>query len=133
MASVRFLKSHRTWEEWLDIGFGVAVGVSPWAAGETSHETVVPNAAQIGLLVLGLAAFELVDLRRREEIAQLACGVWLTASPFLLGYAGAGHLRYWHFALGPLLTMLAVLELWQDWNLSHEELAERRKRSSLLS
>jgi hypothetical protein len=132
MASVSFLKKHRTWEDWLGIGLGVAVGVSPWAAGETSHEIVMLNAAQIGLLVLGLATFELVDLRRWEEIAQLACGVWLTASPFLLGYADAGHLKYWHFALGPLLAALAVLELWQDWNLSHEELSERRKKSSPL-
>jgi len=112
-----FLKSHLRWQDWLGGALGAAVGVSPWAAGETSHEAAVLNAAHIGVLVLGLAVFELVDLRRWGEIGRLACGLWLTASPFVFGYADAGHLRYWHLALGPPLTVLAALELWQGWKL----------------
>lgn len=124
---VRFLKSHRTWEDWLGMALGLATGISPWAAGETSNETVVLNSAQMGLLILGLAVFELIDLRRWEEIAQLGCGIWLMVSPFHFGYADAGDLRYWHFVLGASVAALSLLELWQDWRLSNEELAERRK------
>lgn len=127
MATGSFLKNPRTWEDWLGGGLGVAVGVSPWAAGETSHEAAVLNAAQMGVLVLGLAVFELVDLRRWGEIGQLACGIWLTASPFVFGYADAGHLRYWHFVLGPLLTMLALLELWQDRKPRPQVVSDQRK------
>jgi hypothetical protein len=32
-------------------------------------------------------------------------------------------LQYWHFGLGAVVVLLAVLELWQDWNLSDEEFA----------
>jgi hypothetical protein len=123
---VTVLKQHRTWQDWLGVVLGVSVGASPWVAGETTDEGVVLNAAQIGLLILGLAVFELVDLRRWEEVAQFGCGAWLSASPFVLGYANDGNLRYWHFTLGAIVAMLAALELWQDWRLSDEEL-ERRK------
>jgi hypothetical protein len=62
------------------------------------------------------AQLELVRLRRWEEIAQLACGLWLSASPFILHYAHQDHLRFWHWALGAIVSVLALFELWQDWN-----------------
>jgi SPW repeat len=127
MATGSFRTNPSMWEDWLGGGIGVAVGVSPWVAGETSHEAAVLNAAQIGVLVIGLAVFELVNLRRWGEVGQLACGIWLTASPFVFSYADAGQLRYWHFFLGSLLMMLAVLELWQDRKLHPHKLSDRGK------
>jgi len=120
------LATHRTWEDWLAGGLGLVVGVTPWLAGETSDENVVLNAAQVGLLILGLATFGLVQPSRWEEIGQLACGIWLTVSPLMLGYADTGQLAIWHFALGMGVTFLALLELWQDWQLTDEELARSR-------
>jgi hypothetical protein len=49
-----------------------------------------------------------------EEAIGFVCGVWLIAAPFLLGYADAGMLRFWHIALGALVAIFAVLEFWQD-------------------
>lgn len=46
------------------------------------------------------------------------------ASPFILGYADAGMLRYWHFVLGALVALLAAMELWRDWRLSEKEIAQ---------
>ena len=40
--------------------------------------------------------------------------VQLIASPFVFGYSGA--LRSWHIALGALVVLLALFELWQDWD-----------------
>ena len=108
------LTKHRTWEDWLAVGLGLLVGATPWLAGETSDENVVLNAAQIGLLILGLAAFGLVGPNRWEEIGQLACGTWLAASPFVFAYSDAGQLGIWHIALGMVLVFLASFELWQD-------------------
>ena len=76
---------------------------------------VVLNSALTGLAVLALAQLELVRLRRWEEVAQLLCGLWLSASPFIFHYAHQDHLRYWHWALGATVSILAVFELWQDW------------------
>ncbi len=83
---------------------------------------------QVGILVLALGASEFLDLRRWEEGLEAACGLWLIASPFILGYADAGMLRYWHFVLGAAVVLLAMLELRQDWTLSNAELTRHSAR-----
>src|ERR687895_492411 len=123
MVSWRFLDAHRTWQDWVVLGLGVLIDLAPWLTGETSERAVVVNAALIGVLVVVLAEIELVKLRRWPEIGQLVCGLWQTASPYVFGYARAGQLRYWHFALGALVALLAALELWQDRRLKAEEVA----------
>jgi len=57
-----------------------------------------------------------------EEAGELACGLWLIGSPFAFGYADKGTLMHWHFILGAVVALLAVLTLWQDWKLSDKEL-----------
>ena len=123
MAGIRIFDVHRTWEDWVGILLGVSIGLSPWLAGQEDNQTVMWNAMLIGALVLSLAAVELVDLHRWEEIGEIACGLWLIASPYIFGYAGTGMLQYWHFGLGAVVVLLAVMELWQDRMLSDEELA----------
>jgi hypothetical protein len=56
-------------------------------------------------------------------VAEIALGLWLIASPFILGYAGDDLLRAWHVALGGIVILLGALQLWQDWRLSDQELA----------
>jgi len=130
MLGAGFLRQHRTWEDWVGIGLGVLVVMTPVFAGRVGNDAAMFNAALVGVAISALAAFEFVDLRRWEEFAELACGLWLVASPFVFGYEAAGALRYWHFALGALVAFLALLELWQDWKLSAKELARHGSMSS---
>jgi hypothetical protein len=111
-----FLKTHRTWEDGVGLTLGLMIGLSPWFYDEPVVPAVVLNSALTGLAVLALAQLEIVHLRRWEEIAQLACGLWLSASPFIFHYAHQDHLRFWHWALGAAISILAVFELWQDWS-----------------
>jgi hypothetical protein len=97
---------------------GIMIGLSPWFYDESVVPAVVLNSGLIGLAVLALAQLELVRPRRWEEIAQLACGLWLSASPFIFHYAHQDHLRLWHWALGAGVSVLTLFELWQDWNRS---------------
>jgi O-antigen/teichoic acid export membrane protein len=116
MALKDVLKTHRTWEDGVGLTLGLLIGLSPWFYDEPVVPVVVLNSALTGLAVLALAQLELVHLRRWEEIAQLACGLWLSASPFIFHYAHQHHLRLWHWALGFAVSVLALFELWQDWN-----------------
>jgi hypothetical protein len=75
---------------------------------------VTLNAVVLGLAVTIISQFEIIGPTAWEEVANAACGLWLIASPFAFGYAGAGQLRVWHFVLGALVTIVAVAELWQD-------------------
>ena len=117
MATMRILATHRAWEDWAMMGFGVLIVLSPWltpAEGMTHGMTVTLNAVIVGLLVGAIAVLEMLALDSWEEAIGFVCGVWLIAAPFLLGYADAGMLRFWHFALGALVAIFAAMEFWQD-------------------
>ena len=116
MALSDLLKTHRTWEDGAGLVLGLMIALSPWFYDEPVVPAVLLNAGITGLAVLALSQMEIVYLRRWEEIAQLLCGTWLCASPFVFHYEHQDHLRFWHWALGGIVAMLALFELWQDWN-----------------
>jgi hypothetical protein len=33
----------------------------------------------------------------------------------VFGYSWADQLKFWHFGLGAVVTVIAGLELWQEW------------------
>ena len=121
MAGIRFFNVHRNWEDWVGMVLGVLIGLSPWFAGQTEQLPML-NAFAVGAVVLLLAEMELVDLHRWEETGEILCGLWLIVSPFVFGYAETGTLAIWHFAFGGIVVLLAVVELWQDWTLTDQQL-----------
>jgi hypothetical protein len=66
-------------------------------------------ASSAAIAAISLAA--MVAYTDWEEWANLLLGVWLIASPWILGFA---HTRAMHFSigLGALVAFLAALELW---------------------
>ncbi len=123
MANVRFLGVHRTWEDYLGGLLGILIVFSPLVAELPMGSAVLINAGAVGVFVLALAAFELVDLHRWEEYLEIVCGLWLIASPFLFGYTDAVTLMIWQLVLGVAVALLAGYELWQDWDLSDSDLS----------
>src|SRR6516165_8304939 len=128
MTGIRIFSVHYLWEDCVSMVLGVLIALTSWMVGDVGSQIVAINAVIIGILVLALGASEFLDLRRWEEGLETACGLWLIASPFVFGYANAGTLRYWHFALGAAVVLLAVSELRQDWNLSRAELSNHSGR-----
>ena len=126
MAGIRLFNVHYLWEDCVSMCLGALIVLTAWI--DVGSQTVAANATIVGILVLALGASEFLDLRRWEEGLETACGLWLIASPSILGYADGGMLRYWHFVLGAAVVLLAMLELRQDWNLSDAELARRSAR-----
>jgi SPW repeat-containing protein len=130
MSDYRFFSMHRPWEDWFGMLLGGLIVVSPWFPFQSSHETMdaersmmILNTFVVGMLVFGLAQLEYVALQRWEEVAEIALGLWLIASPFVFGYSGDDLLKLWHAALGAIVVLLGALQLWQDWRLSDQELA----------
>src|SRR5580692_5947189 len=129
MSDFRYFETHRTWEDWLGMLFGVLIVLSPWFPTQASHEIVdasrsyvILNTFVVGIIVFGLAQLEYVSLRRWEEVAGIVFGLWLIASPYMFGYSGDGMLRFYHSTLGSLVLLLAALQLWQDWDLSDQDM-----------
>ena len=131
MSVDRFLGKHRSWEDWVGMLFGLLIALSPWMTGEannglgahTEQGMAILNTVCVGILVFGFSQLEYIALRRWEEACEIALGFWLIASPHIFGYAAGGTLRLWHTALGGIVILLGLLKLWQDWDLSNEELA----------
>jgi hypothetical protein len=130
MSDSRFFSTHRPWEDWFGMLLGGLIVVSPWFPFQSSHETMdaersimILNTFVVGMLVFGLAQLEYVALQRWEEVAEIALGLWLIASPFIFGYSGDDMLKVWHASLGVIVVLLGGLQLWQDWRLSDQELA----------
>jgi len=128
MPEFRFFSTHRTWEDWCGMLLGVLIVLSPWfptqASHSAEHSSMILNTFTIGILVFGLAQLEYVALQRWEEVTSIAAGLWLIASPYIFDYAGDGMLQLWHSILGGLVVLLAALQLWQDWDLNEQELAQ---------
>jgi hypothetical protein len=129
MSDFQYFNTHRTWEDWLGMLFGVLIVLSPWFPTQTSHEVidadrsyVILNTFAVGIIVFGLGQLEYVALQRWEEVAGIQLGLWLIASPYMFGYSGDGMLRFYHSSLGSLVLLLAALQLWQDWDLSDQDM-----------
>jgi hypothetical protein len=130
MSDYRFFSTHRPWEDWFGMLLGGLIVVSPWFPFQSSHETMdaersmmILNTFVVGMLVFGLGQLEYVALQRWEEVAEIALGLWLIISPFIFGYSGDDMLKIWHASLGVIVVLLGALQLWQDWRLSDQELA----------
>jgi hypothetical protein len=106
--------THREWQDWVGVGLGALTLVSPFIGDEPVGGIVMLNAVVIGLVVLMISQLEIVGPTSWEEIINAICGLWLIVSPLILGYSAAGQLRFWHFGLGALVTIIALVELWQD-------------------
>jgi hypothetical protein len=130
MSGFGFFSKHRTWEDWFGMLLGVLIVVSPWfpfsnhEVMDAERSTMILNTFVVGMLVFGLGQLEYVALQRWEEVGEIALGLWLIASPLILGYSGDEALRMWHITLGAIVAALGALQLWQDWRLSEQELAK---------
>ncbi|KGT73961.1 hypothetical protein MA20_41360 [Bradyrhizobium japonicum] len=127
MSDFSFFKTHRTWEDWCGMLLGALIVASPWFpiqdhAPVIERQVMVLNTVAIGLVVFGLSQLEYVALQRWQEVATILVGLWLIVSPYVFGYSGEGFLRIYHTSLGAVAVILGVLQLWQDWNLSDQDM-----------
>jgi predicted MFS family arabinose efflux permease len=113
---------HRAWEDYASLLLGIVVVFSPWIAGQTDHSSAVTSATLTGMLLIVISGLELFRLYRWHEVITLLMGAWLFASPLILQYQQLVPLAPMHIALGSVITILALLEIWQDWELSDDEL-----------
>jgi SPW repeat len=124
MARLDQISVHKSWEDWTILVLGAALVVSPAFDPGSISPLVLMNAIVVGFLILCLALSELVLIERWDERANCALGVWMIVAPAALGYFASGTLWFWHMAIGAAVTLLALLELWQDWGLSDVEMAK---------
>jgi hypothetical protein len=64
-----------------------------------------------GAAIIAISLLSMLAYANWEEWMNLALGLWLIASPWVLGFA---HVRAMHFSVGvgAVVTFMALLELW---------------------
>ena len=125
MVKSKFLSEHKSWEDMATLFLGFVLMISPWIVSQTTSGDAIANAGIIGFFLILLAGFEMSRLHRWEEVAALLLGLWMIVSPYVLGYEALTPLATVHQATGALVSVLAVLQLWQDWGYTDDELGHR--------
>jgi hypothetical protein len=73
------------WQDGVSALMGAWLIVSPWALGFEGDAYAMGNAVLIGIALAGVALGAVYVPRAWEEWTECALGLWLTASPWVLG------------------------------------------------
>jgi len=99
-----------------NVGLAAALFASPWLFSLTGTARMDFWIISVAVLAISLAA--IFVYATWEEWANVLAGVWLMASPWILGFS---HLRAMVFAVGIgfMMAFLAILELWLMYEKAH--------------
>ena len=107
----------KEWENWLSLGFGVWLLLSPWLLQFGGDEIAVTNALVIGFLIIVAEIFSFSALGALEELIDLILGLWLLVSPWILNVSSpAAEVNF--IIVGLLALALSIYELWEARRLS---------------
>ncbi len=108
------LTEMRRWQDWASFALALWLAVSPWLADYAAHDAATANAAVAGLSLALLAHFGFTCDHLSCEWLNLAGGVWLLASPFVLGFE-ANHVAAVNVVVvGAFIAMLSAWALELD-------------------
>ena len=101
--------SIKHWQDPLNLILGLWLIASPWVLPYSAETYPTWNAVIIGSLVVLLAVSEFFRLMAWEEWTDVALGVWLMISPWVLGFSDIAMPMWNAVAVG---LAVAVLALW---------------------
>lgn len=104
------LQPPRQWQDWASWVLGIWLILSPWLLQFWTRTPALENAVISGALLIAVEVLTLTAFRTWEEGVNVAIGVWLIASPFVLG--AVGRVETINFVVvGILVVILALNEL----------------------
>jgi hypothetical protein len=100
----------KRWQDWIMLAFGVWLIISPFILSYTSYTGIAAwNSYLFGVAVAAVAIVALFYPKMWEEWVNLALGIGLIVSPFLLQYINEEVMATWnHFTLGFLIAADAI-------------------------
>lgn len=102
----------KQWTDWTTWALGIWLCLSPWTLLFEFETPAMRNAVLLGALIIFVEVIELSVFRGWEEWINVALGVWLIASNWVLGIeAPAARINF--LVVGALVVVLAVYEMWQ--------------------
>jgi SPW repeat len=110
------MKKH--WQDWGNLGLGLWIFASPWVlqhsmisgadvTGATVSTTAMWSLYIVGIVIAALAGAALFAFQTWEEWTNLTLGVWLIASPWVLGFSSSPLLMWNTVIAGAVVVVLA--------------------------
>lgn len=95
----------RRWQDWINVLFGIWLFFSPWILGYAmgGGNAAAWNSYIFGIGVIIFAVSALAKPAQWEEWINLAFGVWLLLSPWVLNFSGEPAATWNHVILGVLI------------------------------
>jgi hypothetical protein len=93
--------------------FALLLFLSPWMLG-FAGETAAWNAWISGAVLVAMSMRAVVAFAEWEEWIELALGVWVLASPWVLKFAAGSSATKVHVMTGVVVTLLSAIELWKE-------------------
>jgi SPW repeat len=97
----------------LNLALAGILFLSPWLFGFATHQTAAWNAWLSAAVIAVVAAVALAQLHQWEEWVNALVGLWVAASPWLLGFAALANPMWTHLLIGLAVAALAAYELWR--------------------
>jgi hypothetical protein len=107
-------KSVKHWQDPVNLLLGLWLIAAPWLLGFGAEANPTWNAVIFGLLIAVVSLVTLFRVMAWEEWLNLAAGVWLVISPWVLGYSGVAMALYNAVIVGVLVAVLALWALATD-------------------
>ena len=103
------MKPLKHWQDWVNAALGLWLVSSSWVMGFQADLTVTSNAVLVGLALMATAMGAILVPRAWEEWTEVGIGMWLMASPWVLGFSTLNAAMLVAVGTG---TVVVVLALW---------------------
>lgn len=105
----------KRWQDWVMLVLGIWLFVSPFILQYADlRGTAALNSYVLGIAVVAFAVAALARPQMWEEWVNLALGIWLIISPFVLGFQSETVALWNHVILGLLIGGDAVSAMLED-------------------
>lgn len=98
----------KRWQDVFILLLGVWLLFSPFFLNYADNNIAARNSYVLGVGVVLFAILALMDTQKWEEWINLALGVWLLLSPFVLGFSGERAPTWNHLLVGLLIAIDAL-------------------------
>jgi hypothetical protein len=103
-------------QDWINLILGALLFLGPWLFRFADQPFAAWNSWIAGIVVAALSVAALIRFAEWEEWLNVAIGVWILVSPWVLGFAGIRPAMWLSVILG---VVIAVMAAWETWTTHH--------------
>jgi len=104
-------------QDWANLALAILLFISPWVLGFDAERNPSVNAWASAIVIGALALGAIGAFHEWEEWVSLVAGLWVAASPWVLGFTAIIFAMWVHVALGLLVAAAAA---WEIWDVRHQ-------------